>query len=256
MGQRWALKGWKVYGTYRTSSPAVEEMRTLGIELVHCDLLDPVSVREACRSLSGLCGRWDVLLMCPATQDPIGAFLECSFDEWEDSIRCNFTSQMRIIHALLPYRRSDSWPGPCALLFAGGGTNSAPPNYSAYIVSKIAEIKMCELLDTEIPDTRFVILGPGWVKTKIHESSLQAGTRAGDNYQRTIDKLAGDECTPMEQVLDCCDWLVAAPRQMIGGRNFSVVYDSWGSEGLEDVLVREPDMYKLRRYGNDWQSRS
>lgn len=111
---------------------------------------------------------------------------------------------------------------------------------------------MCELLDAEICDTRFVILGPGWVKTKIHEATLKAGSRAGSNYQRTIEKLAGDECTPLERVLDCCDWLVTTPRQIIGGRNFSVVYDKWGSKELTALLDQEPDMYKLRRHGNNW----
>lgn len=47
---------------------------------------------------------------------------------------------MRVIHGLLPCRRAGSAPGPCVLLFAGGGTNSATINYSAYTVSKIAFI--------------------------------------------------------------------------------------------------------------------
>ena len=159
---------------------------------------------------------------------------------------------MRLIHELLPARYVNSTPEPIVLLFAGGGTNDAPTNYSAYIISKIAQIKMCELLDAEMPDTRFAIVGPGWVKTKIHESTLSAGARAGANYQRTIDKLASNECTSMEQVLDCCDWLVEAPRNLISGRNFSVMFDKWGTEELDKMLAQNPDMYKLRRYGNEW----
>jgi len=99
---------------------------------------------------------------------------------------------------------------------------------------------------------RFVIVGPGWVKTKIHGSTLKAGVQAGANYQRTLEKLAGNEWMPMERVLDCCDWLVNAPRESISGRNFSVVSDRWGTEELERRLAQEPNMYKLRRYGNEW----
>jgi len=190
--------------------------------------------------------------MCPATQHPVGAFLECDFDEWEESVKVNFTSHLRIIHGLLPSRHLNSALGPCVLFFAGGGTNSAPVNYSAYTISKIALIKMCELLDAEISDTRFVIVGPGWVRTKIHKSTLRAGIRAGTNYQRTIEKLARDEFTSMELVLDCCDWLIDSPRELVSGRNFSVVFDKWGTKELEERLLQEPHMYKLRRYGNDW----
>lgn len=251
LSRRWLARAWRVFGTYRTRSEAVDELHSLGVRLVYCDLSDPTSIRDACSDLRQLCPPWDALVICPGTLSPVDAFAQCSFDEWEESVRVNFTSQMRIIHELLPTRRVDGGPEPIVLLFAGGGTNDAPLNSSAYTVSKIALIKMCELLDAEIPDTRFVIVGPGWVKTKIHEATLMAGIRAGVNYQRTIDKLAGNECTPMEQVLDCCDWLANAPQELISGRNFSVVFDDWGTEELEKRLAEESDMYKLRRYGND-----
>jgi len=252
MSHRWLARGWSVFGTYRTQSEMVSDLQNNGMKLVRCDLSELVSIRDACSNLRTLCPQWDVLVACPGLQDPVGSFVECNFDEWEESVRVNFTSQMRIIHELLSSRRVDSLLGPCVLLFAGGGTNNAPVNYSAYTASKIALIKMCELLDAEISDTRFAIVGPGWVKTKIHDSTLRAGERAGANYQRTIQKLSSDECTPMDQVLDCCDWLVDAPRKLISGRNFSVVFDHWGTEPLTKMLSEQPDMYKLRRHGNDW----
>jgi NAD(P)-dependent dehydrogenase (short-subunit alcohol dehydrogenase family) len=252
MSLRWLARGWNILGSYRTMSHVVDDLKSSGIKLIHCDLSDLKSIHNACSSLRTLCSQWDVLVLCPGTQDPVGTFTECNFDEWEKSVRVNFTNQMRIIHELLPSRRINSALGPCVLLFAGGGTNNAPVNYSAYIISKIALIKMCELLDAEVSDTRFVIVGPGWVKTKIHESTLKAGARAGANYQRTMEKLASNECTPMEQVLDCCDWLIDSPRELIGGRNFSLVFDMWGTKTLTKRLTEEPNMYKLRRYGNDW----
>jgi len=132
------------------------------------------------------------------------------------------------------------------------GIRNATVNYSAYTISKVALIKMCELLDAEIQDSRFTIVGPGWVKTKIHESTIKAGIKAGDNLNRTIDKFDRDEFTPLQDVLDCCDWLIQSPRELISGRNFSVVFDMWGTDELSDKLVEEPDMYKLRRHGNNW----
>ena len=35
-------------------------------------------------------------------------------------------------------------------------------------------------------------------------------------------------------------------------QKFSVVFDKWGTEELAKMLAEDPDMYKLRRYGNDW----
>ena len=140
------------------------------------------------------------------------------------------------------------------MFFAGGGTNNSVVHYSSYTVSKIGLIKMCDLLDAEIPDTRFAIVGPGWVKTKIHKPTLKAGPKlAGSNYQNTVGKLSGNECTPMEKIVDCCDWVVNTPCKAVRGRNFSVVFDQWGTKKMEQALEQDPNMYKLRRFKNDWK---
>lgn len=251
MAQRWLKRGWEVFGTYRTFSNIPATLTMDGVQFCHCDFSEPASVKNACKEIQEKIDCWDVLVLCPATQDPIGPFETCSFDEWEASITVNFTSQLRMVHDLLPCRNMNSALEPCVLFFAGGGTNNAVVNYSAYTISKIALIKMCELLDAEIKDTRFVIVGPGWVKTKIHDATLKAGKRSGDLYQRTIDKLESNEFTPIEDVLSCCDWIIDAPRNAVSGRNFSVVFDAWGTQALLERLAGDENMYKLRRYGND-----
>ena len=174
LARRWLARGWDLAGTYRTPGPVVDELATAGMGLVPCDLADSASTRTACRLL-GLGGAWDVLVLCPGRLDPVGPFPGCDFDEWEESVRVNLTGPLRLLHGLLASRRPGGESGPCVLLFAGGGTNAAPVNYSAYTLSKVSLIKACELLDAEVPDTRFVILGTGWVKTKIHEATLRAG---------------------------------------------------------------------------------
>ena len=252
MAKRWVSRGWQVIGTYRTESAETKKLSDSGITLTHCDLFDDKSVKAACKILREVSYQWDSLVLCAGTQDPIGPFENVDFDKWANSVNINFTNQLRIVHELLPSRNKSNVLGPCVLFFAGGGTNNATLNYSAYTISKIALIKMCELLDAEIQGTRFTIVGPGWVKTKIHESTIKADTKAGDNLKRTIDKFSRDEFTPMQDVLECCDWLIQSPRELISGRNFSVVFDMWGTDELNDKLVKEPDMYKLRRYGNSY----
>lgn len=251
MAQRWLDRGYRVFGTYRTQSPGVLSLMDRGVGLVQCDLGDGASVDGASRALAAACGSWDVLVVAPGSTEPIGPFADLPFDQWEQSIAVNFTSQLRITHGLLPSRSQLAEQGPCVLYFAGGGTNNATVNYSAYTISKIALIKMCELLDAEIPDSRFAIVGPGWVKTKIHAETLRAGSAAGSNLQRTQEKLDQGDFTPMERVLDCCDWVIAAPREVISGRNFSVVFDAWDDQDLAAALRADPNMYKLRRAGND-----
>src|SRR5688572_5364550 len=87
-------------------------------------------------------GPWDVLMTCVATMNPISPFLDCDFREWEDSLRVNFTDHAYLLRKALPKRN----PNSTVVLWAGPGTNNAPLNYSAEIVAKIAQIKLCELL--------------------------------------------------------------------------------------------------------------
>jgi len=247
--ERWLKNGWEVFGTYRIESSAVHEMRNRGVNLVYCDVSDSSSIYDACDKLKKKCPSWDVLVMCPAIQGPLNSFMECNFNEWENSVNINFTNQMRMVHELLPLRRVGTDPEPCVLFFSGGGINEAPLNFSAYILSKIAAIKMCELLDAEIQDASFVVIGPGWVKTKIHSEMLAAGPKAGLNYQRTLEKFQKDDFTPMELVLDCCDWIVNTPKKAVSGRNISVIHDDWGNKEFEKKLNQDHDLLKLRKYG-------
>ncbi len=202
------------------------------------------------------CASWDVLVLCAGTQKPVGQFVNCDFNAWEDSLAINFSRQIYIVKELLSCRNLKNGQMPVVLFFAGGGTNNATVNYSAYTISKIALIKMCELLDAEIEDTKFSIVGPGWVKTKIHQETIAAGTKAGDNLQKTKTRLAENAFTSMEDVLASCDWIINAPREIVGGRNFSTAFDLWGSKELDDELKNNYDMYKLRRHGNNFKNRN
>lgn len=249
LAEDWLNKGYDVAGTYRTFTDKLDILAKKGVKLVMCDTSNSKSIDEACAQLS--VNLWDVLCIAPASLDPVGDFVKVDINEWESSIYLNFTSQMRIIHQMLPARDLECNNGPVVILFAGGGTNNATTKYSAYTVSKIAQIKMTELLDAEILDSRFSIIGPGWIKTKIHESTLKAGEQlAGDNYQKTIDKLNETSYVPIQKVVECCNWVIGSERQVVSGRNISLVFDKWGSYELDVELKEDPNMYKLRRYGN------
>jgi len=248
--RKWTGNGWQVTGTYRKKTPAMKKLEKEGACFFFCDVAKPASCIAACRKLEKVCRAWDLLVMLPASLKPIGPFSEDRFSDWQNSVELNFINQMLLVHQLLPLRRRGSLLGPCVLFFSAGGINDAPVNYSAYTAAKIATVKMAELLAEEIKDTRFVTIGPGWVKTKIHQETLAAGSKAGANYRRTADKFKKGNFTPMEKILDCCDWIVNQPKSIVSGRNFHVNHDQWGTKKFSGKLAREPHLLKLRKYGS------
>jgi NADP-dependent 3-hydroxy acid dehydrogenase YdfG len=240
--------GWKIYGTYRKHDNNTESLIEKSVSMHKMDLSDKNSVHDSIENLKVRCKGWDLLLNATGTQSPVGMFIDNDFEEWSESIHINFIEQVRIIHSLLCIRNDNS----TVLFFAGGGTNNAVLSYSAYTISKIASIKVCELLDAEIKNTKFAIIGPGWVRTRIHNETINVGeVLAGDSYQTTLKHFENDDFTPMNDVIDSIEWIISQPKRVVGGRNFSTVYDAWGDDDLVKLLEDDNSMYKLRRSGND-----
>ena len=244
------LKKWNVYGTFRTETKQTVKLKAKIQKLIKCDLSNNKNVDNACNKLIETKNKWDVLIFGPGLQEPVELFNECNFDEFETSIKINFTNQLRILHRLLKNSNHKNEFSPTVLFFAGGGVNSAPINYTAYTVSKIALIKMVELLAAELPEIKFVIVGPGWVNTKIHNTILEAKEKAGNSYNLTLKKINEGSFTPISKVVECCNWLINGPRNILTGRNYSVVYDNWTDPKLLQILDKDKNKYKLRRNGN------
>lgn len=243
LGERWKEKGLNVVGTSRTPNS------DLVFPTVKCDLASPESKIDVVRELLSLSsdGKWDVLVLAAGTQEPIGSFREINFQDWISSLHVNLISQLELLHLLMPYSRK----GSRVVMFAGGGTNGPVDYYSAYTLAKIASIKICELLASEEPEMGFTILGPGWVRTKIHEQTIAAGPKAARaNYERTLAMLSGKDMVPMVKVLDWIDWIIEQPLEVVSGRNFSAAFDPLGNPALVRALTEDVGMFKLRRSGN------
>ncbi len=239
----------KVVGTYRTWSDNCEVLRAKGAVLIHCDLINSDSVLN---SVNQICQfePWEVLVLAPGDQNPIGLFESVDFTGWEKSISINFLKPIDFMRRILHRRSSSDSRMPTVIMFAGGATNSATSHYSAYTISKIASIKMVELLDHEMEDCKFSIIGPGWVESKIHDATLIAGSKAGDNFEKTLRMRNENLMSPVENVINACNWVITQTKKVVGGRNFSAVYDDFSSAQLEAKLNEDSDFFKLRRRGN------
>jgi NAD(P)-dependent dehydrogenase (short-subunit alcohol dehydrogenase family) len=245
-------QGWRVFGTYRQHSDAVAELDRLGAIMLPADFQSRASLGQACSQLNTLNAGWDELVVAPGSLEPIGPFDSVDFESWADSIQVNFVNQLYIIHRMLISRHPDA----LVILFAGSGTNGTADRFSAYTVSKIALIKMAELLDSEISDARFVVVGPGWVKTKIHEQTIDAQSHAGQAYEETNRRLLTNDFVPMASVIDCLDWISAQDKSTVSGRNISVSHDRWDESTFAALLRASPAAGKLRRDSNTLLNRS
>jgi len=249
LAKDWLDKGIRVVGTYKTHSDKVKNLENLKINLLKLDLSDRCNFESDIDKLRAISTEWTCLVFAVGTQHPIGRFENVDILEWIDSIHVNFLAQAQILQSLLSVRNLGI-KTPSVIFFAGGGSNNATENYSAYTLSKIALIKFCELLAFEIKDAKFSILGPGWVNTKIHEATLQKRVESGSNYERTLKKIQQNDMVPISEIIDCINWIIETPNDATSGRNFSVVNDPWRDVKLIDFLLNNKDAFKLRRDSN------
>ena len=187
--------------------------------------------------------RWDLVVCCYGTLEPIGSFWEADPRAWERAFEANLFLPVRQVRRLYPCRNPDA----SVCFFSGAGTSGPAPTYSAYAASKVALVKMTELMDDESPDCKFFILGPGIVRTKIHDQTVEAGERAANARRVSAFLESGDPGTSMDDIYACLMACYAAPKDVIGGRNVYVPGDLWTHYASTGFPAGDRDAWKLRR---------
>lgn len=245
--------GYAITGTYRSKEGFRRVSKALPLaNLIECDLLNSKSIESAINVINKTM-QWDLFISCPCDPLPLKAFYQSDMDQWQASFEVNSIMQLRFLHGIYSSIRKD--PIPTVMFFAGGGSNGAVENFSAYTSAKIHLTKMVELLAHEDESVRYLILGPGWTDTKTHQITL-ANTPVGSKKYNEVDNFIKNPAngTPLIDIYECLRWLMTLSPKIVSGRNFSVVHDLWRVEYqnlLSEILLNDSNFYKLRRFGND-----
>ncbi len=240
-------EGYQIFGTYNNSIPDYDLLpKENWLKLKISDY----NSKEYLRWVENI-HKWDLFVSCIGSQKPVGKFVEVDTESWVNGVHDNSTYQLGAFLNALPYR--DQSVESTGIFFAGGGTNSATPSYSAQTLGKISLIKAVELLDYELFDVKVSILGPGWVGTKIHNATLEEKDKSGENYEKTLFMLNNPEkMNTIEQVINHINIIRKLDKNLVGGRNFSSVHDLITKNNLERLFNEDKDFYKLRRLLNNF----
>lgn len=133
---------------------------------------------------------WDLLILAHGQLAPIGHFFETPRYEWFSSVTVNGLAPLEALRTLWPQRLQNA----TVIFIAGPNMTNPSASYSAYRAGKAILEMLLPTLNEEYPDTKFKMLRPGVVNTKIHQQTLEAGDRAA-NYRRVKAIVSGDEKT-------------------------------------------------------------
>ena len=235
----------KIIGTYLNETNKTKLLRSKGILLYKVNFKNKKNIDIFCKRLKHK--KINLIISCVGTLEPVGKFTKVNFNKWSESVMINSINQIRCILNII--KKHDKLIK--IILFAGGGTNNATKNYSAYTLSKIMLIKFTELINFEEKNISCTIIGPGWVNTKIHKATFENKNLSGKNYFNTKKMLNSNNVTPLHKVVQCVSWILNQKKNIVGGKNISLVHDNWGNKKFKNLLKNNPDIYTLRRKGNN-----
>ncbi len=231
LAERYSSLGYDIIGTFRTHNNRVDKYKAY-----RCDIGNDDDINE----FAANCLEWDLFISAVGNLRPIGKFFDLDFCNWQDSVNINALAQLSVLHKIYPYRNKSKVVD--AVFFAGGGVSRSVVDYSAYTLSKVMLIKMCEILNDEYADINPFIVGPGWVKTKIHYGT----TPNAYNYDTVVNFLDTGDGVSMVSIFGFIEQLRGLKKEITGGRNFSI-YDAINAGDDITRLKGNSNLYKLRR---------
>lgn len=246
-----ARQGHQVITCGREIVKIVELNCVSGVRAFSCDLTKDKDVESFMREIERSFTSVDALINSIGTFGAIGSIEDLSSEDWQISFETNFFSVIKMCKFCLPLIRRSS--RRLILNFSGGGAFSNFPNYSPYASSKAALVRFSENLASELRSEGIDVLcvAPGFVPTKIHKKTLDAGAaRAGqEHYRKTKQKFIDDKGDELKIAIDCVVALISERYAGISGKTISANFDPWKSHRLIDNknTLMASDLYTLRR---------
>jgi NAD(P)-dependent dehydrogenase (short-subunit alcohol dehydrogenase family) len=207
-----------------------------------------VSDEEGWRALAASAGELHGLVCAAAVLEPVGPPGSYEPSRFRRTLDVNLYGTLLAIHHCLPALRA---AGGAVVTFGGGGGTAPLPRYDAYAASKAAVVRLTENVATDLAGAgvRVNCVAPGFVATRMHETTLAAGSGAAgaEYFERTRRGLA-EGGVPATEAAELVCLLLGDPEPVpFTGRLISARWDPWRQAEWRERLSADPDLGTLRR---------
>ena len=192
-------------------------------------------------------GRIDVLVNNAGISGPIGPLQDNDIAEWVDTINVNLTGTFLVCRAVIPVMLEQG--GGRIINLSGAGVANAWSNMSAYCSSKVAVVRLTEVLAQELEGKGIFVnaLGPGSVYTSMWEKMTEQAAEAGADFIHGLGQrvLSGGGAS----IDDCAElavWLASDESGTLTGRIISAAADDFRSLTPMIPEIMAGDAYTLR----------
>jgi 3-oxoacyl-[acyl-carrier protein] reductase len=211
------------------------------------DVGEPDQVKQMADTLKENRGSIDGLVNCAGIYGPIGKSDEIDPTEFTNTIRINLLGTFYMCHYFIPLLKK-SQRGKI-VNYSGGGAAGPFPNYSAYATSKTAVVRLTENLSLEFQQDNIDInvVAPGFVVTRLHKQTIEAGKNAGEEFLRKTQEQFEKGGVSPDVPAKLTVFLLSSGSDGITGRFLSAPWDRWADSDFLDKIRSDKDFAQLRR---------
>ena len=225
------------------------ELSGIGPALVplQADVTDHAQVEKLVAASLERFSRIDILVNNAGIYGPIGPAWENDPRHWQETVTVNLVGAFLLCRAVVP-AMIQAGRGKI-INIAGGGAAAPFPRFTAYAVSKAALVRFTETLAVELADHNIQVnaVASGFVATRLHQQTLEAGKRAGAEFLRkTQEQLAQGGVDPAIPAA-LAAFLASEKADRISGKFISSVWDNWADFAGHLDEIAKTDLYTLRR---------
>ena len=216
--------------------------------IVTADVTQADQVEEMVRQAEARFSAIDVLVNNAGTIGPIGALEDNDVASWIRTIQVNLIGTYLCCRSVIPAMERQGHGKIINL--SGSGATSAPHHMSAYGSSKVAVIRLTEILSLELANRNIQVnaLGPGSIHTRMWEEIRDSAQAVGDaelySFGQQVTSGGG---ASVERAADLAVWLAGENSGKLSGRLIHAVMDDFADlpDRIPDIMAS--DAYTLRR---------
>lgn len=190
----------------------------------------------------------DILVNSAGVYGPIGTTSDVDLLAWAHALEINLLGPLHLCRALMPHmmeRRQGK-----IILLGGGGATTPLPNFSCYAASKAGLARLADTLAEELKpfNIQVNVIAPGLVDTKLQNEVLEAGSRAGQLYEKIKHaRETGSGAVSPEIAAGLAVFLASSDSDGLTGKLISAPHDPWREWAGRGIELSASSMYTLRR---------
>ena len=183
------------------------------------------------------------LVCAAAVMTPIGPIGDYEPSEFMRTLEINVLGTLLAVHHCLDALRKGNGS---VVTFGGGGATAALPRFDAYATSKAAVARLTENLSSVLAPLKVNCVAPGFVATRLHEATLEAGPDgAGAEFYDRTRRAVEEGGFPAAEAGELVSLLLRDVP--FTGKLISAQWDDWRSPEFRERLANESDLGTIRR---------